>query len=166
GYDDNGSNNAAHLMISRDGFGNWVQSPKISDGANLTIGVNAAVGNDGTVYATWEDFNAKKIRMDVSTNGGATWGVDKLVHNYRINTTTFFIFIPPQPNRGVLPMPMTAVAPAGTSCAGRLYVTYFDKSLTGANTNIYERYSDDGGTTWSSEIQVNDGSATAYHFHP
>ena len=121
---------------------------------------------DGTVYGTWEDYSGKNILTDKSTNGGATWGTDHVVTNYRINTGTFFISIPPQPDRGVLPMPMTTVAPAGTACAGRLYVTYYDKSTIGANTNVYERYSDDGGTTWSSEIQVNDGSTTAYHFHP
>ncbi len=165
GYDDNGNNNSAQVMYSANGFGSWTKSPKINDG-NPTIGVNAAVGPDGTVYATWEDFNGKKIWTDKSTNGGATWGTDHVVTNYRINTTSFFISIPPQPDRGVLPMPMTATAPAGTACAGRLYVTYLDKSTTGSNTNIYERYSDNGGSTWSSEIQVNDGSTTAYHFHP
>lgn len=167
GYDDNGASNAAQVMYSANGFGGWVKSPKINDaGSNPTIGVNAAVGPEGNVYATWEDYSGKKILSDKSTTGGATWGTDHVVTNYRINTAGFFIFIPPQPDRGVLPMPMTATAPAGTSCAGRLYVTYFDKSVAGANTNIYERYSTDGGTTWSAEIQVNDGSTTAYHFHP
>jgi hypothetical protein len=166
GYDDNGSSNAAHLMISRNGFGTWAQSPKISDGANLTIGVNAAVAPNGNVFATWEDFNAKKIRMDVSTNGGATWGTDKLVHNYRINTTTFFISIPPQPQRGVLPMPMTAVAPAGTPNAGRLYVAYFDSPAGGGSgTDCIVQYSDNNGTTWSAEKKVNDDNIHAYNFH-
>jgi hypothetical protein len=117
------------------------------------------------VYATWEDYSGKKILVDRSTNGGTTWSTDHLVTNYRINTTSFFISIPPQPNRGVLPMPMTAVAPAGTACAGRLYVSYFDKAPTTANTNIYLKYSDDGGVTWSSEIKVNDDTVNAYHFH-
>jgi hypothetical protein len=167
GYDDNGNNNSAQVMYSRDGFGGWVKSPKINDaGSNPTIGVNAAVAPDGTLYATWEDYSGKKIWTDKSTNGGATWSTDHVVTNYRINTTTFFISIPPQPNRGVLPMPMTTVGPAGTPCAGRLFVTYFDKAPASSNTNIYERYSDDGGATWSAEIQVNDGPTTAWHFHP
>ncbi|HEX9311767.1 MAG TPA: sialidase family protein [Actinomycetota bacterium] len=165
GYDDNGANNAAHLMISRTGFGSWVQSPKFNDG-NPTIGVNAAVGPDGTVYGTWEDYSGKKLWTDKSTNGGSTWGTDHVVTNFRINTTTFFISIPPQPDRGVLPMPMTATAPAGTSHAGRLYVTYFDKAVATSNTNIYFRYSDNGGSTWSAEKQINDDTNNAWHFHP
>jgi len=167
GYDDNGNNNSAQVMYSRTGFGGWVKSPKINDaGSNPTIGVNAAAGPDGTVYATWEDYSGKKIWTDRSTDGGATWSTDHVVTNFRINTTTFFISIPPQPDRGVLPMPMTATAPAGTACAGRLYVTYFDKAVATSNTNIYMRYSDDDGTTWSAEKQVNDGPSTAWHFHP
>jgi hypothetical protein len=166
GYDDNGNNNSAQVMYSRTGFGGWVKSPKINTSGGPTIGVNAAVGPDGTVYATWEDYSGQKMWSASSSDGGAHWSTNHLVLNYRINTTGFFISIPPQPNRGVLPMPMTATAPAGTACAGRLYVTYFDKQPAGANTMVYVRYSDDGGATWSAEKQVNDGSTTAYRFFP
>jgi hypothetical protein len=95
GYDDNGANNAAHLMYSRNGFGSWSQSPKIND-TSSTIGVNAVTAPDGTVYALWEDYSGKKIWADKSTDGGATWGTDHVVTNFRINTASFFIFIPPQ----------------------------------------------------------------------
>jgi hypothetical protein len=53
-------------------------------------------------------------------------------------------FIPPQNSRGVTPLPFTAVAPAGSANA-RLYASYFDHDPDGSNTNIYVRYSDDGG---------------------
>jgi hypothetical protein len=86
------------------------------------------------------------------------------VTNFRLNTTTFFVSIPPQNIRGVLPMPMTAVAQGG-SHAGRFYVSYFDKDPTTANTNVYVRFSDDGGATWSAETKVNDDTNNAYHFH-
>jgi len=165
GYDEANSGNAAHVWYSRDGFGSWTKSPKIND-TSATIGNNVAVGPDGTIYATWEDYNGKKLWTDKSTDGGATWGTDHVVTNFRINTQSFFIFIPPQPNRGVLPMPFSATAPAGTPNAGRLYVTYFDKDPVGSNTNIYVRHSDDGGATWSAETKVDDDTNSAYHFHP
>src|SRR5207244_11264763 len=66
------------------------------------LGSRTAVAPDGTVYGTWEDYSGKNILTDKSTNGGATWGTDPVVTNYRINTGTFFISIPPQPDRGVL----------------------------------------------------------------
>jgi hypothetical protein len=165
GYDDNGANNAAYLMRSVDGFGGWLRTPKIND-ASTTIGVNAATAPDGTVYATWLDYSGRKVMVDRSTNGGATWGTDHVVHNYRLNTAPFFISIPPQPQRGIVPWPMTDVAPAGTAFAGRLYVTYTDIGTSGSNTNVYVRFSDDGGLTWSSEAKVNDDTVNSYHFHP
>jgi hypothetical protein len=59
---------------------------------------------------------------------------------------------------------MTAAAQGG-SHAGRVYVSYTDKDVTNSNTNIYVRFSDDGGTTWSAEVKVNDDTTNAYHFH-
>jgi hypothetical protein len=165
GYDDANNNNAAHVLYSRDGFGNWLRSPKINNSSS-TIGVNAAVGLGGEVYATWLDFSGKKLVSDRSFDGGATFGADSTVHNFRLPTQNFFISIPPQPDRGIVPMPFSDTAPAGTSFAGRLYVTYTDKGVTTADTNIYVRFSDNDGVTWSPEVMVNDDSVNAYQFHP
>jgi len=160
GYDDNGSSNAAHLMLSNDGFGGWVESPKFNDG-NPTIGVNASVAPDGTIYAVWEDYTGKKIWVDKSTDGGHTWGTDHVVTNYRIATGSFFVCIPPQPDRCVVPMPFST-----TDSTGRLYVVYPDKDPVGADWNTYVRTSTDGGVTWSAEVKVNDDAGGAYQFFP
>ena len=163
GYDDNGAGNTPYLLYSRDGIHNWQRSAAAGPGG--TIGVNAATAPDGSVYATWEDYGGEKIWVAKSTNGAKTFGTPHVVTTYRINTTGFFITIPPQAVRGVLPMPFTAVAPAGSPNAGRLYVSYLDQDPNGANTNIYVRYSDNGGKTWSKETKVNDDTNHAYHFH-
>jgi hypothetical protein len=163
GYDDNGNSNTPYVLYSRDGIHNWKRSAAIGLGG--TIGVNATTGPDGTVYATWEDYGGRKIWTAKSKNGGASFGTNHVVTNYRIDTTGFFIFIPPQSSRGVLPMPFTAVAPAGSPHAGRLYVSYMDQDPSGSNTNIYVRYSDTGGAKWSKEFKVNDDTNHAYHFH-
>jgi hypothetical protein len=164
GYDDNGNNNTPYVLYSRDGKTGWLRSTAIPHG-NPTIGVNVSTGPDGSVYACWEDYSGKKLWCSKSSNGGATFGAAVLVTNYRMNTTGFFVFIPPQNIRGILPMPMTAVAPTGSAHAGRLYVSYTDQDTVKTNTNIYVRFSDDGGTTWSSETKVNDDTVNAYHFH-
>jgi len=163
GYDDNGNNNAPYVLYSRDGFSNWTRSARIQNG-NPTIGVNVATGPDGSVYATWEDFGGKQILSAKSSDGGATFGTAHVVTHYRMNTSGFFVFIPPQNVRGILPYPMTAADESG-SHAGRLYASYTDNDTSGSNTNIYVRYSDDGGTTWSAETKVNDDTNHAYHFH-
>jgi hypothetical protein len=164
GYDEANVNNAAHVWYSRDGFSGWVKSPKIND-TSSTIGVNASTGPDGTVYAVWEDFNGKKIWVDKSTNGGATWSTDHIVTNYRLATQSFFVCLPPQPDRCQVPMPFSAVDNSGGAFDGRLYVTYSDKDPAASDWNTYVRYSDDGGTTWSAEIEVNDDTG-GYQFHP
>lgn len=164
GYDDNGNNNAPFVLYSRDGKTNWQRSAQVAHG-NPTIGVNVATAPDGTVYASWEDYGGKKIFSAKSTDGGATFGTATVVTNYRLNTTSFFVFIPPQNLRGIIPYPMTAVAPEGSPHAGRLYVSYTDMDTTNSNTNIYARFSDDGGSTWSAETKVNDDTVNAYHFH-
>lgn len=163
-YDEANFNNRARISYSRTGFGGWVQSPQIND-SGATIGNNAAVGPDGTLYAAWLDFGGKRLEVDRSFDGGATWSTDDLVHTYRLNTPQFFISIPPQPDRGIVPMPMSDVIHSGPN-AGRLLITYTDKSPTGNNTNIYVRYSDDDGNTWSPEIKVNDDLVNAYNLHP
>ena len=124
-----------------------------------------ATGPAGGVYATWEDYSGQKLWLAKSTNGGAIWQTAHVVTNFRINTTSFFISIPPQNSRGVLPMPFTAVAPAGSHNAGRVYVSYFDQDPKGSNTNIYVRSSGNGGKTWSAESKVNDDTNHSYHFH-
>jgi hypothetical protein len=164
GYDEASSGNAAHVWHSTDGFGGWVKSPKINDGGG-TIGVNPSTGPDGTLYAVWEDWAAKKVFVDKSTDGGSTWGTDHVVTNYRTATGSFFVCIPPQPDRCVVPMPFSAVDNSGGAHNGRLYVTYPDKDPAAADWNVYVRYSDDGGATWSSEAKVNDDIG-GYQFFP
>lgn len=165
GYDEASVGNAAHVWYSRTGKGGWVKSPKINDTGG-TIGVSPSTGPNGTVYAVWEDWAARKIFVDRSTDGGATWSTDHVVTTYRMSTSGFFVCIPPQPDRCVVPMPFSAVDNSGGPNNGRLYVTYPDKDPVAADWNTYVRWSDDGGTTWSAEVKVNDDAGGAYQFFP
>jgi hypothetical protein len=165
GYDEANFNNAAHLMYSRDGFGGWLKSPTIND-AGGTIGVNAAVDSDGGVNTVWLDWVGRRIESDHSTNGGANWGTDDVVTNLRLQTGGFFICIPPQPDRCVVPMPFSTAAPEGSPYEGRIFVTYPDLRVGGTDWDVFLRYSDDNGTTWSPEVRVNDDAGSAYQFFP
>jgi hypothetical protein len=161
GYDGSGAN----VVYSRDGIHNWRLSPQLAT-QGIPIGTNVATGPNGEVYACWEDPDGRKIFVAKSTTGGKTWSAPRVVMNYRIDTSGTFISIPPQAVRGIVPMPFSAVAPAGSAQAGRLYIAYTDQDAHGSNTNIYVRYSDDGGLTWSKASKVNDDKNHAYHFHP
>ncbi len=168
GYDDNGNSNAAHLLYSTTGKGSWTRTPKFNEG-NPTIGVNACVFSDGTVGAAWLEYTSSRIRWDKSTNGGVTWGADVLLPTLRQSTAGFFISIPPQNQRGIVLMPFTAVAPAGSPFADRVYVIYTDtRTAVPGNLGPHLRYSDDKGATWSSEkaLMVNVLYNLGYGFHP
>lgn len=163
GYDDASSGNTPYVMYSRDGINNWQRSAPTGPGG--TIGVNVATNPKGKVFATWENYGGRKIYIAKSNDGGATFGTPRVVHNYRLATQNFWVCIPPQQSRCIVPFPMMAIAPAGAAHAGRIYVSYTDQDAGGTDTSIYVRYSDDGGTTWSAESKVNDDTNKAYQFH-
>jgi hypothetical protein len=163
GYDDASNGNTPYVLYSRDGINNWQRSAPA--GAGGTIGVNVATAPNGAVYAVWEAYTTRKLYIAKSTNGGQSFGASHTVTTYRLPTENFFIGIPPQDSRGVLPFPFMAVAPSGSPNAGRIYVSYMDQESGKSNTNIYVRYSDNGGKTWSAETQVNDDTNNSYHFH-
>lgn len=75
--------------------------------------------------------------------------------------------IPPQQFRGIDPGASLAYDTSGDAFTGRLYMTYTDAPTpTSPNTNIYLRYSDDSGATWSGAVKVNDDQTTNSHFNP
>lgn len=56
---------------------------------------------------------------------------------------------------------------SGGSHNGRVYLTYADAaSVSSDDTNIFLRYSDDNGTTWSAPLRVNDDTGTNSQFLP
>ncbi len=167
GYDDDNENAgfAAYVLYSRDGITNWTRSPQIND-AGGTFGVNVAVAPDGTLYASWLDWEAAEILVDRSLDGGKTWGTDHVVHTFVMPMDFRFMSIPPM-FAGVAAVPVTAVGPAGTPHAGRLYEMFEDmKAGGGTDWNVWATFSDDGGGSWSPPIEVNDDAGDAWQFHP
>ena len=78
-----------------------------------------------------------------------------------------FDFIPPQPDRSVDAEPGLAWDRTGGPHNGRAYLIYtLEQKNESNNTDIYERYSDDGGATWSSGVRVNDDSTVNSQFLP
>lgn len=149
-----------------------VQSP----GADGVQGSEPVVGPNGEVYVVWERgrFNippAKaRIQFSRSTDGGATFSpaVD-------VAAITAAARKPPAGyNRSRHnDFPRVAVALGGPHL-GRIFVTYQDVgsnpdlpgivTLTGAgnpalpgvaDADVFLKYSDDGGTTWSAPVSVN-----------
>jgi hypothetical protein len=78
-----------------------------------------------------------------------------------------FDFIPPQPDRSIDAEPGLAWDRTGGAHAGRVYLVYTKEQQNESdNTDIYVRYSDDGGATWSAGVRVNDDTTKNSQFLP
>ncbi len=78
-----------------------------------------------------------------------------------------FDFIPAQPDRSVDAEPGLAWDRTGGAHDGRVYLVYTDEHKNESdNTDVYVRYSDDGGATWSSGVRVNDDNGSNSQFLP
>ncbi|MBI1305300.1 MAG: glycosyl hydrolase [Bacteroidetes bacterium] len=132
----------------------WSEAITISDTTGICLdddhaleGATTAVGTDGTIYCVWAGHY--KLYFDKSSDGGKTWGRDKIIGNqyagwaqdipnvYRTNGMPFLL-IDNSPN---------------SKFKGRLYVVYGDR--INKDANVYMLYSDDRGEHWSEPIRVN-----------
>jgi BNR/Asp-box repeat protein len=78
-----------------------------------------------------------------------------------------FDFIPAQPDRSVDSEPGLAWDRTGGAHNGRVYLVYtLEQQNESDNTDIYVRYSDDNGATWSAPKRVNDDSTANSQFLP
>ncbi len=78
-----------------------------------------------------------------------------------------FDYIPAQPSRSVDAEAGFAWDRTGGPHNGRLYMVYTDEFPDESNnTDIFVRYSDNNGTSWSSPVKVNDDNTTNSQFLP
>jgi hypothetical protein len=78
-----------------------------------------------------------------------------------------FDFIPPQPDRSVDAEAGLAWDRSGGPHNGRVYLVHTKEEKNESDdTNVYVRYSDDNGATWSAGVRVNDDGGTNSQFNP
>ena len=147
---------------------NWSGPVIINDSsgagaASIQINADPAVAPNGTVYVSWHDVPGSRVLFDRSTDGGVTWGTDISPTG---TTAGFKNPIPAQPDRGIFAGPMIDVDLSSLN-NGRIYLAYVDMGAGGTpDTNIYMRTSDNGGTSWSARVLVNDDGGTRSQFEP
>lgn len=123
------------------------------DGDSTLEGATTAVGNDGTIYATWAGLDY--IWFDQSKDGGKTWGAD--------------IKIARQEGGWDMDMPniMRANGMPFLVCDTTrdiLYVTWAD--AYNGDADVWLMYSKDQGTTWSKRIKVNQDTTKRGQYFP
>ena len=130
-----------------------------------------AIGPDGQVVVAWQtdsglDTCPCNIYVNTDADGLGPGGFASEVLAASTNVAKFD-FITPQPNRSVDAEANLAYDRSGSAFDGRLYLAYTDENGDESNdTDIYVRYSDDDGATWSAGVKVNDDATAQAQFLP
>lgn len=118
-----------------------------------------AVGANGEVYIVYMDvnygYNAATMKVQKSTNGGATFGS-------AISAATFTWQRTPRGRLDILNLPSIAVSPTN----GYVYIAYMDQ-VSSSNTDMRIKWvrSINGGTSWSAPVTIAD-QGTGWQFFP
>ena len=132
-------------------------------GPGRSIAAIPFVGPNGEVYAAWNDIAANTIALNLSLDGGATFGTPGVVAN---KTIPFDIRIPAISFRGALVYPTCDADRSNGRHRGRLYCAWMDSAANGLNTDIFSAFSDDRGSSWSQRRRVTDSLASIDRFYP
>ena len=126
-----------------------VDDPK---GPGHSIGASPAVGPNGEVYVSWNDYATNAIVFNRSFDGGTTFGTPVTISD---KTLPFDYAVPAESFRGALVYPSLDVDRSAGPHRGRLYASWMDLTAA-ATTDIFLSYSDDRGATWSQPQPVTD----------
>ncbi|HEY2589911.1 MAG TPA: sialidase family protein [Tepidisphaeraceae bacterium] len=154
-------------VVSLGSVGSFQPLQQVPGSANGQFG-DIAVGPSGQVMVTWQsDTSAHHSQMKVNvdpTGLGGKFGKAVLVGATNVPK---FDYIPAQNTRGIDAETGLAFDTSGGPFTGRAYLVYTDEyPAASGNTDIYVRYSDNNGATWSAPIRVNDDDGANSQFLP
>ncbi|MCB0807255.1 MAG: hypothetical protein KDC05_15765, partial [Bacteroidales bacterium] len=165
-----GGTNDAEIVISRsinDGV-SWSSAVNISSAVSAgshNQGVNLQTGPNGEVYAVWTIYDSwpsdeTALGFAKSLNGGSSYtSATRIISNIRgIRTTET------SKNHRVNSFPSMAVDISNGPNSGNIYVVWANVGVPGTNTgtniSVYMIRSEDGGSSWSTPIRVNQNTYT------
>jgi len=149
--------------------GNFI-TPEVVPGTNNCTYGDVAIGPTGevmqvcTLTETGQGGGKLFVNVDPDGLGPAGFGSRVFVIDTHVGG---FDFIPAQPDRSVDAEPGLAWDRTGGPHNGRVYLVYtLEHPNESNNTDIFVRFSDDEGTTWSSPVRVNDDQTKNSQFLP
>ena len=154
------------------GLGQWTNFTGLSTVSDrFGTYSSVAVGPLGQVAVAYQDNDSTQgpsnLYVDVDQDGAGRrtgFGVDRLATSTNVGG---WDFIPAQPNRSIDAEPKVAFDNSNSPTRGRLYFLYTDENVNESNdTDIFLRYSNDNGTTWSARKRVNDDLTNKSQFLP
>ncbi len=115
---------------------------------------------------TGANTGSANIFVNVDPDGLGPRGFGNAIKVTSTNVTGFD-YIPAQSSRSVDAEAGLAWDRSSTPRKGRVYLVYTDETPDESNnTDIYVRYSDNSGTTWSNPVRVNDDTGKNSQFLP
>ena len=149
--------------------GNFIALEVVPGTNNCTYG-DVAIGPKGevmqvcTLTESGQGGGKLFVNVDPDGLGPAGFGSRVFVTDTHVGG---FDFIPAQPDRSVDAEPGLAWDRTGGLHNGRVYLVYtLEHPNESNNMDIYVRFSDDEGTTWSAPVRVNDDNTTNSQFLP
>jgi BNR/Asp-box repeat. len=149
--------------------GSFFAGEAIPNTNNCTYG-DVTIGPAGQIMQacslTQSGQGGGTVRVSVDPDGLGPAGFGKAVSVVDTHVGGFD-FIPPQPDRSIDSEPGVVWDKTGGPHNGRAYLVYtFEQQNESDNTDIYVRYSDDRGATWSAGVRVNDDATKNSQFLP
>jgi hypothetical protein len=146
-------------------------TPEVVHGTNNCTYGDVAIGPRGQVMQacalTESGQGGGRIYVNVDRDGLGPAGFGKNSIFVVDTHVGGFDFIPAQPDRSVDSEPGLAWDRTGGPHNGRVYLVYtFEQKNESNNMDIYVRYSDDDGATWSAGVRVNDDNTKNSQFLP
>jgi hypothetical protein len=154
-----------NIKRSTDGGATFTQVATYSNtlpGAMVCVGPNGAT-NGGAIYVVTHtgSSTAATYNFYCSTDGGTTWSL-KSSQNFAGYVGTYVSSRHSVQNMRTRPYPFITADNSNGPFRGRLYLTYTKNTPDGSGNkpDIFVRYSDNFGTTWSAATLVNDDANT------
>lgn len=116
------------------------------DGDSTMEGATSCADSKGNIYLCWSGIN--KIWFDKSTDGGITFRKDKIIAN-QVNGWD----VPVKNIFRANGMPFILCNNINANFKDRIYVNWTD--TRNGDADVFLKYSDDGGETWSDDKRVN-----------
>jgi len=149
--------------------GSFFQGEVVPGTNNCTYG-DIAIGPTGqvmqvcTLTESGQGGGRLFVNVDLDGLGPAGFGDRVFVAETHVGG---FDFIPPQPDRSIDAEPGLAWDRTGGARNGRVYLVYTKEIRNESdNTDIFVRFSDDNGATWSQGVRVNDDQTPNSQFLP
>jgi hypothetical protein len=148
---------STYAAVSDDDGASYRDVQRIDDGSLMgSIGADVAYGPGSELWVMWADRWNEEIRLDVSRDGGATFGADLVAGSYKAVPS-------PLPGQSFRLFDVFSLAIDATSgpWRGSLYVAYHRYGGSPVRTaDVYLLRSHDGGATWAkTNVNVADTAA-------